>query len=174
MGPISRLITLGSGIFGAIVMSQAPELTQQYRQRIGGAMDELRVIVENFDREANRNAIDRETALGLYAASAEPFLKDQGVSMRQTLTRFQNLEGQQQALEAASPIYKPFILIKDADPAILENTWRDFIPAVPVSLPGMTWAAIGFGLAWLLCALTAFLSRGAYRLGAGRTYRLLH
>ncbi len=174
MFPLARLIALGAGLFGGIVMSQAPELTQQYGQRIGGALDELRVIVENFDREAANNSIDRQKALQLYGASGEPFLRSQGVSMQQTISRYETLEEQEEALSTALPVLKPFVLIRAADKTIFANAFRDFIPAVPVSIPGMVWASIGFLVGWGLLRLMGFLARGAYRLGAGRRYRLLH
>ncbi|MBP1859419.1 DUF2937 family protein [Rhizobium herbae] len=174
MRPIARFIALGAALFGGIVASQAPELTQQYRQRIGGALDELRVLVEAFDQQAGSNALDREKALGIYAASAEPFLKEQGETMRDTIIRYETLKAQEENLASAAPILQPFVLVRDADGAVLGNAWRDFIPAVPISLPGLTWAGIGFAAGWVLTGLAAFLSRGAYRLGAGRRYRLLH
>jgi len=174
MFPIARFLALGAGLFGGIVLSQAPEMTQQYGQRIGGALDELRVIVENFDREAAENKIDRGKALTLYGASGEPFLRSQGVSMQQTIARFETLEAQNETLSSALPVLKPFVLIREADSAILANAWRDFVPAVPLSIPGLVWAAIGFISGWILLRTLAFLSRGAYRLGAGRRYRLLH
>ncbi len=174
MKPFARLLALGLATFGGIVTSQAPELTQQYRQRIGGALDELRVLVETFDRQASENALDREKALGIYAASTEPFLRQQGAMMRGTIDRFQALKAQDEALADATPVFKPFVLLRDADSTVLTNTWRDFIPAVPVSVPGLIWAGIGFAAGWFMTSLAAFLSRGAYRLGAGRRYRLLH
>lgn len=174
MRSFARFIALGAAIFGGIVTSQAPELTQQYRQRIGGALDELRILVEAFDDQASKNALDREKALGIYAASTEPFLREQGATMRSAITRFETLKAQDEALASTAPILKPFVLLRDADSAVLGSTWRDFIPAVPVSVPGLTWAVIGFAAGWFLTGFTAFLSRGAYRLGAGRRYRLLH
>jgi hypothetical protein len=174
MFPIARFLALGAGLFGGIVLSQAPEMTQQYGQRIGGALDELRVIVENFDQQAAQNKIDRDKALTLYGASGEPFLRSQGISMQETIARFETLEAQNEALSTALPVLKPFVLIRQADGAILANAWRDFIPAVPISLPGLVWATIGFIGGWVVLRMLAFLSRGAYRLGAGRRYRLLH
>lgn len=173
MPSIARLIALSAGLFGGIILSQAPELTQQYRQRIGGALDELRVLVDSFDRQAAESRIDREQALTLYGASNEPFLQQQGETMRQTIARFETLQSQQRQLADASPMMKPLVLIEHADQAIITNAWRDFEPAVPLTLPGMVWAAAGFAAGWLASLFTASACRGAYGLGRGRTYRLL-
>ncbi|MDO9415622.1 DUF2937 family protein [Pararhizobium sp.] len=174
MRSIARIIALITGLIGGVLFSQAPELAQQYRQRIGGAIDELRVIVDDFDRQARQNTLDRAEALNLYAISSEQFLKQQGDTMKRTINRYEILEQQQASLASASPVLKPLILLQDADAAILQNTWRDFIPAIPVSLPGLIWGGIGFVTAWYLSGLAALLSRSAYRLGAGRRYRLLY
>ena len=47
-----RMIAGIGGLALAIVLSQFPEYAQQYTQRLGGAVDELRVITEDFDRAA--------------------------------------------------------------------------------------------------------------------------
>ncbi|MBB3444674.1 hypothetical protein FHT93_004547 [Rhizobium sp. BK379] len=47
MGQIGRGVILAVGLAGGTLFSQAPEFAQQYRQRIGGAVDELRIIVDD-------------------------------------------------------------------------------------------------------------------------------
>ena len=48
-------------VFGG-AFSQAPEFAQQYRQRLGGALDELTAIVQRFDQDAARAGLDRRRA----------------------------------------------------------------------------------------------------------------
>lgn len=74
---VRRLATVGMMIFTGAAFSQAPEFTQQYYQRIGGALDELRTIVADFEFQASQNGLDRESALNVYAASPETFLRSQ-------------------------------------------------------------------------------------------------
>ena len=45
---IARLFTTILALFGAGTMSQAPEFTQQYRQALGGAVAELRLVAERL------------------------------------------------------------------------------------------------------------------------------
>ena len=47
-----RMIAGVGGLGLALVLSQFPEYAQQYTQRLGGAVDELRVITEDFGRGA--------------------------------------------------------------------------------------------------------------------------
>ncbi len=83
--------------------SQAPEFAQQYRQRIGGAIDELRIIVDDFTKQAADHHLDRQQALDVYARSPDDFLRDRGLSMRSTLERYERLVTQQSDLGRAAP-----------------------------------------------------------------------
>ena len=46
------------GLALGVVLSQFPEYAQQYTQRLGGAVDELRIITEDFDRAADGGRAD--------------------------------------------------------------------------------------------------------------------
>ncbi|XKM41242.1 DUF2937 family protein [Rhizobium ruizarguesonis] len=161
MGLIARIIAIVAGLAGGTIFSQAPEFAQQYRQRIGGAIDELRVIVEDFNRQAAEHHLDRQQALSAYAQSSDDFLRDRGVSMQSTITRYETLQSQQLHLGTAAPVAKPFVLLGNADDVVFANTWRDFVPGVPVSFAGLVWGAIGFIGGW---AVAALLGLGARRL----------
>ena len=81
MGQIGRGVILAVGLAGGTLFSQAPEFAQQYRQRIGGAIDELRIIVDDFTKQAADHHLDRQQALDVYARSPDDFLRDRGLSM---------------------------------------------------------------------------------------------
>ncbi|OWV67170.1 hypothetical protein ATY76_16210 [Rhizobium sp. R339] len=169
MGPIARIVAIIAGLAGGTVFSQAPEFAQQYRQRIGGALDELRVIVEDFNRQAAAHQLDRQQALKAYAQSPDDFLRDRGVSMQSTITRYETLLSQQLKLGIAAPVAKPFVLMRNADDVVFANTWRDFVPGVPVSLAGLAWGAIGFIGGWIMAALLGIGTRRVVR--RRRAYR---
>jgi uncharacterized membrane protein YuzA (DUF378 family) len=163
MGQIGRAVTLVVGLAGGTLFSQAPEFAQQYRQRIGGAIDELRIIVDDFTKQAADHHLDRQQALDVYARSPDDFLRDRGLSMRSTLERYERLVTQQSDLGSAPPVAKPFVLMRDADEGIITNTWRDFVPGVPVSFAGLVWAAIGFLGSWIVAALFGVGAKRAVR-----------
>lgn len=163
MGSIGKALTLVVGLVGGTLFSQAPEFAQQYRQRIGGAIDELRIIVDDFTKQAADHQLDGQQALEVYARSPDDFLRDRGLSMRSTLERYERLVTQQSDLGIAAPVAKPFVLMRNADEGILANTWRDFVPGVPVSFAGLVWAAIGFIGGWVVAALFAVGAKRAMR-----------
>jgi hypothetical protein len=167
---LGRMLTMAMAMLGGIFFSQAPEFTQQYRQRIGGALDELRAVITRFDNEANRNGLDRQKALGLYAVSPEQFLRAQGGAMQHNFDRYAVLDQQNRDLQDAAPIAKPFVILRNPDPDLITNAWRDFNPGVPVSMAGIVWAAIGLIAGWLIAALfgTASLRRAHVKRGPRR------
>ena len=48
---ILRTMALAAGLTGAATLSQFPEFSQQYTQRLGGAVDELSAIVMMLEHE---------------------------------------------------------------------------------------------------------------------------
>ena len=62
---IARTIALVVALTLGFALSQAPEIAQQYRQRLGGAVDELRRIVLRFDEDSARSGFDRAGALAV-------------------------------------------------------------------------------------------------------------
>lgn len=167
MALLGRILTIIIALLGGGVFSQAPEFTQQYRQRIGGALDELRTIVVTFETQAAQNGLDRQSALNVYAASPQPFLRNQGDAIRQTLERYDMLAQQQQELAREPAVTRPLLMLRRADRLLAESTLKDFVPAVPVDLAGLAWAAAG-----LLCGWVAAAGCGA--MGRGATRRLRH
>ena len=74
MGLRSKTVSAVGALAGLALFSQAPEFAQQYRQRIGGAVDELRIVVADFDRDAATSQMTRDEALDELTGSGEPGL----------------------------------------------------------------------------------------------------
>ncbi len=151
------------GVFGgaalAVVLSQFPEYAQQYTQRLGGAVDELRVIVERFDSEASSAGLTREQAIVRYEESDDAFLAAQGESMDLTLRRYDDLSATLVRIQTAGPFERATLLPDYLDSDIGARTLEDFKPGVPVTLEGFAWAGAGFALGYLVVtALWRFLA----------------
>jgi hypothetical protein len=83
-----RLVVGIAAALGALFASQFPEFTQQYRQRLGGALQELHLVVEDFDATAARNNMSRDEAVQRLQRSGEAFVQDQGTHTSETIVRF--------------------------------------------------------------------------------------
>lgn len=149
------LAVLG-GLGLAAVFAQFPEYAQQYEQRLGGAVDELRIIVADFDADAQKFGLSREEALHHYAVSPDAFLIARGESMGRTLARYAKLSAQLTDLAGADPWTRVTHLNDYLDSQISSQALAAFKPAVPVTAEGAGWALAGFALGYGL--LSAFLS----------------
>lgn len=165
-----RAIASVGGIGLALMLSQFPEYAQQYTQRLGGAVDELRVVTEDFDRAAGAAGLDRVSALQRYQASSDGFLVDQGGSMERTFVRYALLRDTLDKIQGADPVERFKNLPAYLDSDIGRRTLENYRPAMPVTMEGLFYAAGGFVLGYLLlsalirfCALPFRRRRMIYR-----------
>ena len=166
-----RRIIAGIGALGlALTLSQFPEYAQQYTQRLGGAVDELRVITENFERSASVAGLDRTQALQRYVASNDSFLAGQGSSMTATFARYDYLSATLLRIQNADPITRFQHLPAYLDSDIGRRTLENYQPAVPVTIEGILYAGGGFILGfavfsglWRFCTLPFRRRRPVYR-----------
>src|SRR5947209_4121651 len=82
-----RRIAALIGLFFGIVASQVPEYAQQYRQRLGGAIDELNALIAGYDANATQSGKTREDAISGMQKSEDRFAQVSGDQMRDTIAR---------------------------------------------------------------------------------------
>lgn len=146
-----RILALAGGIAGAVALSQFPEFSQQYVQRLSGAVDELRAVTFAFDTTARVAGLSREEAFDKMGGSDfSDSLRD---DMRARIYRYERLNADYQALAAAAPLERLARFYRFRDPDLARRTWDDYQPAVPVSAEGLTSAGIGFAGGWVLVSL---------------------
>lgn len=141
---IGRTVTLALALLAGVATSQLPEFGQQYRQRLGGAIDSLRGVVADFDADATRNGLDRESALAEMAMNPEPLIQDRGASMSRAIDRYERLRAQEAAYEQAGPFGRLAAIAANFDPELAEATLDDYEPAVPTTAEGVVAAGGGF------------------------------
>lgn len=140
---LRRLIFAVSLLLGGLA-SQLPEFAQQYRQRLGGAIDELQRIVQQFDRDAASENLDRRAALDRLQANADPLAVRRATDMRETIARENRLSHQQQAMREAGAFGRLAVFARDFDSGIARRAWGDFEPALPATVEGVLIGAAGF------------------------------
>lgn len=146
MTRLFRNIASALAVVVAAGFSQAPEFAQQYEQRLGGAISELEPIVANFDADAQRSDLTRQQALAIYGRSHEQFLKDRGKSMVEVFDRYDRLERQRRSLHGASALLRPALVLYAADGKLVSAARRNYQPALPLTISGLVYAALGFCL----------------------------
>lgn len=144
MAMILRRVAFVLSLLMAALASQAPEFAQQYRQRIGGAIDELRAIVAQFDADATGEKLTREEALKRLQANADPLAGKRAVAMRESIAREERLSRQLQSFADAGPMARIGVMMTDYDAGVAHRAWQAFEPAVPLTVEGLVSGAIGF------------------------------
>ena len=67
---MGKLVKISGGVGLGVLLSQFPEYSQQYVQRLGGAVDELKTVVSDFDTSAQATGSTREGAVATTAPGA--------------------------------------------------------------------------------------------------------
>ncbi len=149
---IGRLFSVIGGVVFGLAASQFPEFAQQYEQRLGGAVDELRVIAEKFDSAAAEAGLTRDQALGTYDETENAFLTKQGANIAATLDRYARLKTQLAALENANIVTRVTDMALYYDPDIAAGAMESYNPAVPVTQEGFVYAGVGVLAGYFLFA----------------------
>ena len=139
-----RRIAALIGLFFGIVASQVPEYAQQYRQRLGGAIDELNALIERFETEAAQSGMDQQQGISHLQQSDDRFVQQRGDQMRDTIMRRDRLERQGEDFAKAGPVGRVLVLAEDFDPKIAARAYQAYEPAVPTTSEGLIAGIIGF------------------------------
>jgi hypothetical protein len=134
----------------AVLFGQAPELAQQYAQRLGGAIDELDRIVRHFDEDSRRSGYDRPGALALMGRNQEQLIRDQATRLSDTIERLAKLRAQQSAMNQPGSFTRVAAFANGYDQDIASRTWRDFQFALPFSVDAILFMGAGFIFSLLL------------------------
>jgi hypothetical protein len=128
----------------AVGASQAPEFAQQYAQRLGGAVNELKVVVGHFDRDAAAVGLGRSAGLDRLEASDDRFVNYRGKSMRTTVERFEKLSKHQSEMQAQDLLSRVSSMLVHRDRPIAMMAAKDFRPAIPLTAEGLFSGLMGF------------------------------
>lgn len=152
-----RVLAMVGGVSGAAGLSQFPEFSQQYLQRLAGKVDALAAVVADFDASATRNALTRDQALAELSGTA--FLTDRQADMRRNVADHQRLSADLIRLRNATPLERLTMPQRLRDTETLTAAWADFRPAIPATVDGAVSAGVGYVAGWgLLGGLWALVA----------------
>lgn len=140
---LKRLVCIVGALLGGATLSQAPEYTQQYSQRLAGAVDELSAIIAQFDADAAGFGLTRQEGLERYSASTDAFLAERGTSMQAILGRHARLSTQLSELRSAPPSERLLQLARYFDTDVGAAALDDFRPALPLTVEGLGHLLVG-------------------------------
>lgn len=144
-------LRLALALICAIALSQFPAFSDQYVQRLGGQVDALTRVAEDFDRSAATAGLTRDEALAELSGSQFRDLHQGDIT--RTFARLDHAAADLAMLRLASPLERMLLPHRLRDTETLTATWGDFAPSVPVTSAGLIAAGIGFAAGWLLFGL---------------------
>ena len=113
---ILRALTLAGGLAGGAVTSQFPEYSQQYLQRLGGAVDALGQVTADFDASAQAVGLSRDAALAQMTGTV--FMDRRRADMTTTFQRYNALSTALTRLEGQGPFMRAYSLPQMRDARI--------------------------------------------------------
>ena len=155
---MARIVNIAGGMLLAAGASQFPEYSQQYVQRLGGAVGELKKVVVAFDAAATASNLTREGAL--QELSGTDFLNKRQADMRLTIGRYERLKRDYEVLRDATAFEHVLYINRLTDRELVGHTWDDFEPAVPLTPDGAIFTVSGFMAGFLsLFGMTNLIRR---------------
>ncbi len=145
---LTRRLALAIGLLFGLIGTQWPEFSQQYRQRLGGALDELSRVVAAFDAEASSRSLTPAEGVARLKDNSDPLARERGADIEYDIVRQSRLERQIAAMRDAGPLERLVVMAGDLDTATAGRTLRDFEPAVPVTAESLVVGALALALGW--------------------------
>jgi Protein of unknown function (DUF2937) len=167
-GLLDRLLLICAVVAGGLV----PGFIAQYRQRLGGRLDQARLDLASWQHLAEQYYQgDIERLIRYHLESSDPTFHAEGAIIRSLLTTVQQLQSAADALQG-SVFHQAAYLTLHADPGLVRATLHDWVPTFALSAEGIAFALAFGAVVWL--AFQAVWGIGAWlgsRPAAARTAR---
>jgi hypothetical protein len=165
---LARRLALAIALLAGLIGSQGPEFAQQYRQRLGGALEELNRIVSEFDAEVRRQNLTPAEGLKRLEDNSDPLARERGEEAGQAIARAARLNAQMQTLNSAGPLVRLYVVATSFDPEIARSALDNYEPAEPLSVGALTAGGLTALCGWATMRLIAWPFSRRSRLRAAR------
>ena len=157
-GLLDRVLLVCAAVAGGLI----PGFIAQYRQRLGGRLDQAKLDLEPWQRLANQSYQgDLDRLIQHHLGSGDPTFHAEGAIIRDLIATVHQLQSAAEALQG-NLYHQLAWLTLHADPGLLHATLADWVPAFALSGEGLVFAAVFAIVAWLLFyALWWLLALGA-------------
>jgi hypothetical protein len=165
---LARRIALAIGLLCGLLGTQWPEFSQQYRQRLGGALDELKRIVAVFDAEAASHSLSPAEGIVRLKDNPDPLARERGADIESDKEREARIERALAEMRDAGPLRRLTVMISDLDAPTASQTLRDFEPAAPLTSEALIVGALAWISGWGATHLCAWPIRRRWQARRGK------
>lgn len=145
-GILDRLVLLAAVLMAACV----PSFIAQYRQRLGGRLDQVHADLAPFQAIANHDfGGSLAKLIDYHLASQDATFHQEGVALQSMVDAAARLQGALQALNA-DLVHQCFYLLRHPDYDLLRSTWSAYQPGFTLTAEGALFALVLGLIVWLL------------------------
>jgi hypothetical protein len=164
-GLLDRLLLVCAVVAGGLV----PGFIAQYRQRLGGRLDQARLDLQPWQSLADRfYGGDIDKLIQYHLGSTDPRFRAEGAIIRSLVASVQQLQAAVDALHG-SLLHQVAWLTAHADPGLVRATFADWVPTFALSAEGVLFALLlGVGVWLLFQALWGLLAFATARMAGPR------
>ena len=166
-GFLDRLVLLAAVLVSACI----PSFIAQYRQRLGGQLDQVRSDLAPFQAIADRNfggSLPR--MIDYHLASQDTTFHREGAALQSMVDAAARLHGALQALNT-DLVHQCLYLVRHPDYNLIRMTWSAYQPGFALTLEGALFALVLGLLIWLLFLGLWHGTAAAVRAGGGAAPR---
>lgn len=145
-GILDRLVLLAAVLVSACV----PSFVAQYRQRLGGQLDQVHSDLAPFQAIADRNfGGSLLKMIDYHLASQDTTFHREGAALQSMVDAAARLQGALRALNT-DLVHQCLYLVRHPDYNLLRSTWSAYQPGFTLTLEGALFALVLGLLVWLL------------------------
>lgn len=145
---VDGLIDRVLAVIGVIGLAQFPQFFSQYLQRLGGRLDEARLIRGEYIKAAKSLNLSLEEYVAQHLAAENEVFVSYGEVLNGVIERFHALEGSYLALKEATLFNRWWVFLQNLDWEVFSQTWLDFTPGIPTTIEGLCYGAAGLLVVW--------------------------
>lgn len=144
-GLLDRLLLIWAVVAGGLV----PGFIAQYRQRLGGRLDQARLDLEPWQKLADQfHHGDIQSLIQYHLDSADPRFHSEGTVIRSLVDTVHQLQSAADALHG-NLFQQVGYLLWHADRGLARATFADWVPTFAISVEGIVFAVVFAGAVWL-------------------------
>ncbi len=128
---------------GFIIFIQCPAFLIQYRQRLGGHVDELTLLIKKYRLAAADNGRTVDEYIGLHLQSNVKEFVSTGKIMSENIDRFNELSAALKNLTESKGISKFVVFIRDMDTEICKAALKNFVPGISFNIETIFYGILG-------------------------------
>jgi len=145
-GLLDRILLVAAAVTGGLL----PGFVAQYRQRLGGRLDQARIDLEPWQKIADQSYQgDLDKLIAYHLNSADPTFHAEGDAIHTLVANVRALQAAVEALQGS--LWHQFTYLSmHADTQLARATLGDWVPSFALSFEGISFALLFAMTLWLL------------------------